>query len=105
MAKGRLIGVQFDALFTDDLYFKISRHAIEMANKMKALMQRKGYRFYLDSPTNQQFVVLPNDKMHELEKKVIFTHWEPYDDAHTVCRFVTSWATTPADLQTLEELL
>ena len=105
MAKGRLIGVQFDALFTDDLYFKISRHAIEMANKMKALMQRKGYRFYLDSPTNQQFVVLPNDKMHELEKKVIFTHWEPFDETHTVCRFVTSWATTSADLQTLEELL
>ena len=105
MAKGRLIGVQFDALFTDELYFKISRHAIEMAYKMKALMERKGYRFYLDSPTNQQFVVLPNDKMQELEKKVIFTHWEPYDDTHTVCRFVTSWATTSADLQTLEELL
>lgn len=105
MAKGRLTGVQFDALFTDGLYFKISRHAIEMANRMKRMMQEKGYRLYIDSPTNQQFVVLPNDKMHDLEKDVTFIHWEPYDKDHTVCRFVTSWATTEESIQALSSLL
>ncbi len=105
MAKGRVIGVQFDALFTDGLYYKISRHAIEMAYQMKRMMQEKGYQFYLDSPTNQQFVVLPNDKMHELEKNVSFIHWEPLDEHHTVCRFVTSWATSQADLEKLNALL
>ena len=62
LAKGRVLGVQFDALFTDDLYMKISKHAIEMANRLKALFMEKGYRFYIDSPTNQQFIILENKK-------------------------------------------
>ena len=105
MAKGRLIGLQFDALFTDNLYFNISKHAITMAMRMKQMLQEKGYQLYLDSPTNQQFVVIPNEKVRELEQKVIFTHWEPYDEQHTVCRFVSSWATTEEQLQLLEQLL
>lgn len=110
LAKGRLVGVQFDALFTTDtsgepLYLSISRHAIQMAMCLKELLQQKGYRFYLDSPTNQQFVVLPNDEMHRLEQQVQFTHWGPYDNEHTICRFVTSWATTKSDLQMLRDIL
>ena len=116
MAKGRLAGVQFDALFadgtmgrevaakqrlTEPLYFEISRRAVELAMEMKKIFREKGYRLFIDSPTNQQFVVLPNDEMHRLEKEVIFTHWEPYDEGHTVCRFVTSWATTEDDVARL----
>ena len=120
MAKGRLSGVQFDALFseertggtvaaeqrlTEPLYFAISRRAGELALEMKKIFREKGYRLFIDSPTNQQFVVLPNDEMHRLEKEVIFTHWEPYDEGHTVCRFVTSWATTEDDVARLRELI
>lgn len=107
-AKGRLCGVQFDALFTvtdgQPLYLQIAQHAIDMAQKMKALFLRKGLRLYIDSPTNQQFVILPNEQMHDLEQRVQFTHWGPYDQEHFICRFVTSWATTDADLLTLEQL-
>jgi threonine aldolase len=105
MAKGRLIGVQFDALFTDNLYFDISRHAIMMAKKMKELFLKKGYEFYIDSPTNQQFVILPNEEVERLSKEVIFTKWGQYDKAHTVCRFVTSWATTESDINKLAGIL
>ena len=69
LAKGRLLGIQFDTLFTDELYFEISRHADEMAELLKAALAEKGYKFYLDSPTNQQFVVLENEKMRELQKR------------------------------------
>ena len=105
LAKGRLTGVQFDALFTDDLYMKIARHAIDMAHRLRNILTGAGLPFFIDSPTNQQFVILPNDRMHRLEPHVLFTHWEPYDDTHTVCRFVTSWATTEADLDELKRLL
>ena len=105
MAKGRVIGLQFDALFTDNLYFTISRHAIDMAMRMKKMLTDKGYRLYIDSPTNQQFVIINNNKVRALEREVIFTHWEPYDNEHTVCRFVTSWATTEEQLDVLREKL
>jgi threonine aldolase len=106
MAKGRVIGLQFDALFTDNLYFNIARHAIEMAEKMKQMFIAKGLKFSLDSPTNQQFVILTNEQMHRLEEKVQFTHWEPtVDGGGMVCRFVTSWATTEQDLETLQGIL
>ena len=105
LAKGRLTGVQFDALFTDDLYFRISRHAIEMAAALRDVLREAGLAFYVESPTNQQFVILPNKKMHLLEQQVLFTHWMPYDDDSTVCRFVTSWATKPEDIQRLRQLL
>ena len=64
-----------------------------------------GLAFYVESPTNQQFVILPNKKMHLLEQQVLFTHWMPYDDDSTVCRFVTSWATKPEDIQRLRQLI
>lgn len=105
MAKGRLPGIQFDALFTDDLYFAISRHAIEMAELLKKGFAQKGYSFFLHSPTNQQFIILENSKLEELQKKVSFEIWEPLDAEHTVVRFATSWGTTAEEIEELMELL
>ena len=105
LAKGRLLGVQFDALFTDGLYFAIARHAIDMAEKLKALLRDKGYTFFLDSPTNQQFVILENDKLPALAEKVVFSAFEPYDETRTVVRFATSWATKPEDIDALAAIL
>ncbi|WAE40854.1 low specificity L-threonine aldolase [Staphylococcus pasteuri] len=105
LAKGRLTGIQFLELFNDDLYFKISRHAIEMANKMKAGFLEKGYQLYFDSPTNQQFFILSNEKISELEQKVKFAIWEKYDDQHRIVRFATSWATTEENVDQLLALI
>lgn len=105
LAKGKVLGVQFETLFTDELYFNISRHAIDCAEKLKGIFADKGYELYLDSPTNQQFVILENNKLEELKEKVRFSIWEPYDENHTVVRFATCWATTEADLKALEAIL
>ena len=105
LAKGRLLGVQFDALFTDDLYFRIGRHAIEMAERMKKIFADRGYEFFLESPTNQQFIILENPVMEKLQKDLAFSFWEKKDEDHTVVRFATSWSTTEEDLQLLAEVL
>lgn len=105
LAKGRLLGVQFDALFTDDLYLAIGKNAIETAAVLKEGLKKKGYQFFIDSPTNQQFVVLENSRMEELKKDVQFGFWEKADDSHTVVRFATSWATRMEDVQKLLSLL
>lgn len=105
LAKGRLLGVQFDALFTDNLYYKIGEHGILMAEKLKSIFKTKGFRFYLESPTNQQFIILENSKMEELSKTIAFSFWEKYDENHTVVRFATSWSTTQLDLEELEKAL
>lgn len=105
VAKGRLNGAQFEALFTDNLYFDICRHGIDMAMKMKEMFVRKGYQLYLDSPTNQQFVVIPNDDVVRLEQNISFTRFAIPDDRHTICRFVTSWATTQEQLDELEKVI
>ena len=105
LAKGRLLGLQFDELFTDGLYFEISRHAIEMAEILKKMFADKGYKFFIDSPTNQQFVILENSFMAKLKEKVGFEFWEPYDENHTVVRFATSWATTKEHLELLDSLI
>ncbi|MCD7832418.1 MAG: low specificity L-threonine aldolase [Lachnospiraceae bacterium] len=105
LAKGRLLGIQFDVLFTADLYWKISRHANEMAERLKALFHEKNCEIYLESPTNQQFIVLEDAKMEKLKKQVAFSFWEKADETHTIVRFVTSWSTTEEDLAQLAELL
>lgn len=105
LAKGRLLAIQFDTLFTDDLYFKISRNAIDRAEELKTLFTKKNYKFFIDSPTNQQFVILENSKLKELQKNVKFAFWEKYDETHTVVRFATSWATTSEKISELEKLL
>lgn len=93
LAKGRLLGIQFDALFTDDLYSHISRHAIGMAMRLKEGLKARNVPFLLDSPTNQQFVILENQQLEELQQQVRFSIWESVDENHTAVRFATSWAT------------
>ncbi|SLM96535.1 Low-specificity L-threonine aldolase [Brachybacterium faecium] len=105
LAKGRLVGIQFLELFTDNLYFTISEHAVNMAMKLKTGFIEKGYQLYLDSPTNQQFFVLSNEKIAELQTKVKFACWEKVDDNHQVVRFATSWATTEENIDTLLALI
>ena len=105
LAKGRLLGVQFDTLFTDDLYFKIAKNAIDKADRMRAAFKEKGYEFFMETVTNQIFIVLENTKMEELKKQVSFGFWEKYDDTHTVVRFASSWATTDEAVDTLISLL
>lgn len=105
LAKGRLAGVQFDTLFTDNLYFEISKHAIDMAELLKQGLVEKGYPFFIDSPTNQQFIILEDEKMETLKEQVRFCFWEKLDDTHTVVRFATSWATPEENIRKLMELL
>lgn len=105
LAKGRLLGIQFDTLFTDDLYLKISENAIQTAQVLRQALKEKGYRFYAESPTNQIFVVLDNQQKERLEKEVAFSFWEKEDENHTVVRFATSWATKMEDVKALIEIL
>lgn len=105
LAKGRLLGIQFDTLFTDNLYFNIAKNAIEKADKMRATFKEKGYQIFTETVTNQIFIVLENTKMQELKKSVAFDFWEKYDDNHTVVRFASSWATTDEAVDNLISLL
>ena len=105
VAKGRLLGVQFDALFTDDLYRTISAHAIDLAMKLKEGFKSKGYPLLLDSPTNQQFVILNKEQFARLGQDFKFCVWEPVDEGHTAVRFATSWATREEDVDTLLSML
>jgi len=105
LAKGRLLGVQFDRLFTDNLYLQISKNAIAQAETLKLALKAKGYKFLLKSPTNQQFVILENTKMKQLARKVKFSFWEKVDEENTAVRFATSWATTKEDVDALIKLL
>ena len=104
LAKSRLAGVQFDALFTDGLYLSIARHAVEKAMQVRRLFVEAGLEVK-ESPTNQQFVVLTNQQLQTLMSKVLFETWEPVDADRTLCRFVTSWATTEDDLTVLADAL
>ncbi|WP_278549624.1 threonine aldolase family protein [Cloacibacillus evryensis] len=101
LAKGRLLGIQFEALFEDGLYFEISRHATELAMKLRAACTAKGYPFLVDSMTNQQFPILPNSLIERLKVKFAFSLWQPTDAAHTAVRFCTSWATKEEHLDEL----
>ena len=105
MAKGRLCGVQFDTLFTDNLYLDIARNAIERAEELKEVFRKRGIPFLLDSPTNQQFPILTDAQMAGLEGKVLFEKWEKLPDGRTVTRFATSWATTPEQIRQLDAVL
>lgn len=105
LAKGRFLGIQFDTLFTDDLYLEISSHAIEMAEYMKRIFRNKGYRFYLEAPTNQLFIILENERMERLKEQVRFSFWTALDESHTIVRFAVSWATKREELDRLAELL
>ena len=105
LAKGRLLGVQFGALFTDGLYTRISRHAVLLAQELRNVFVEHGYRVALDSPTNQQFFILPNAVMDRLLPDVSFELWGPRGETETTVRFVTSWANTREDIDALCSLL
>ena len=105
LAKGRLLGVQFEALFTDGLYEQIGRHAVELALRLKSAFREKGYPLLLDSPTNQQFVILTPEQYERLSAQAAFHIWEALPDGRLAVRFVTSWATRPEDADRLIALL
>ena len=105
LAKGRVLGVQFDTLFTDDLYMKISKNAIDTAEMLKCAFRDNGYEFYVESPTNQIFIVLENSKMKELQKEAAFSFWDTLDDTHTIVRLATSWATREEDVRKLINII
>lgn len=99
LAKGRIIGVQFDRLFQDDLYLKNARNANTMAQKIKKVLLENGYRMFIDSPTNQIFPILEDTLIEELRKDYEFLAWSKYDATHTVIRLVCSWATKEEAVQ------
>lgn len=105
LAKGRLLGIQFDTLFTDDLYYRISRHAIDMAELLKKGFHERNCTFYLESPTNQQFLIFENRIIERLKRQADFSLWERLDENRTIVRFVTSWATRKEHIDRLMELL
>lgn len=105
LAKGRVLGLQFDTLFTDGLYFRVSRHAIDMAQALRKVFAKHGLSLGIDSPTNQQFVILSKEQKQRLAEEIAFEIWEPLPDDHLLCRFVTCWATTEADIAALDEAL
>ncbi|MDR1628444.1 MAG: low specificity L-threonine aldolase [Oscillospiraceae bacterium] len=103
LAKGRILGIQFDVLFENDLYFEISKHAVDMAMLIKNAFSQKGFKFLYESSTNQQFPILPNDKLEKLSEKYSFCCWNKIDENHSAARFCTSWATKKEDVLNLIE--
>ncbi len=105
LAKGRLLGIQFDELFRDDLYLKIGDPAIRAAQKITQALKEKGYRLYFESPTNQIFCIMENKALALLKEKVDYSFWEKYDEDHTVIRFATDWGITESDTIALIDVL
>lgn len=103
LAKGRLLGIQFATLFTDDLYMNIAQHAINEAIRLKAALQEKGISFLIDSPTNQQFPIFSNAQLEVLSKKYRFSIWQQIDKEHTAVRICTSWGTKSQNVDRLIE--
>ena len=105
LAKGRLTGVQFEALFENGLYFEISKNAIDRAEELKELFLSRGYELFLDSPTNQQFVILDDEQMAKIGEKCRYGFWERLPDGRTVVRFATSFATTKSEIEELSKII
>lgn len=105
LAKGRLLGIQFETLFTDGLYLKIAANAIDMAARVKEMFASRGYQFLADSPTNQQFPILPDDMVARLHGQFGFENWQKVDATHTAVRFCTSWWTPEENIKALEAAL
>lgn len=103
LAKGRLLGVQFLELFKDGLYCEISKHAIDMAMLLKEGLTKKGYPFFMDSVTNQQFIIVEDTKIQEISKKYGITYQERYDETRSVIRLCTSWATKEENVKAFLE--
>lgn len=105
LAKGRLLGLQFSELFTDNLYIEIGKNAIETAKRLRQALKDKGYRFYYENPTNQIFCIMENEALKELGLKVDYSFWEKYDENHSVIRLATDWATTEEEVEALIAIL
>ena len=106
LAKGRLLGVQFDAFFTDGLYMEISKKAVAQAMRIRRAFEEKGYRVYIDSPPNQQFFVIGEQKLFSLLKNVVVDDWGVIDaENNHVIRVTTSWATKDEAVDYLIDLL
>ena len=95
LAKGRLLGIQFLTLVEDGLYLELASHAVNQALRIRDAFKKKGYAFLAESPSNQQFPILPNDIMAKLSENYLFSIWQKVDENHTAVRFCTSWATRP----------
>ncbi len=104
LAKGWLLGLQFDVLFTDDLYLRAGRQAMKCARLLKERLAAKNVEFFTESPTNQQFILLENSRLAELDGKFGYSVWERPDDEHTVVRLCTSWQTTEEDIIALTDM-
>lgn len=105
LAKGRLLGIQFDALFTDRLYSRIAANAVRLARKLREGLEAQGYEAVVSSPTNQQFVVFDASTLKRIQGKVAYTEWERLRGGSKVVRLVTSWATREEDVNALLELV
>ncbi|WP_428064162.1 threonine aldolase family protein [Candidatus Avelusimicrobium fimicolum] len=101
LAKGRILGIQFLALFEDGLYFKLSKHADEMAQIIRQACAECGFEFLYDSPTNQQFPIMPDDLIKRLEELYAFSHTKRLDHRRSAIRVCTSWATRREDVEQL----
>jgi threonine aldolase len=103
MAKGRLLGIQFDVLFTDDLYLKIARHANEMAYQVREIFRSNGYKMLFESDTNQQYPIMSDEELAIIGKEFGYEYWTRVDDTHSGVRFCSSWATTQENVDALRE--
>ena len=101
LAKGRLLGIQFETLFEDGLYFEVAKHADDLAMKIRRAFEAKGIEMLFDSKTNQQFPILPNEVMDKLAEKYAFSFWCKVGETHSAVRFCTSWATQEANVAEL----
>lgn len=102
LAKGRLLGLQFIALFEDNLYFDMASHANKMAILLKEAFAKKGYAFLIPSTTNQQFPIVPNEVLKQLKENFEYSFWQKIDDQRSAVRFCTSWAT---NLEAVQQLI
>ena len=105
LAKGWLLGLQFDALMTDDLYFKIAKHADTLADQIRETLDALGYELYVHGTTNQIFPILPNALLDDLSKSFTFSEQARVGDTHRAVRFCTSWATKPESVDALCQAL
>ena len=105
LAKGRLLGLQFEVLFRDGLYFRAAREADNKAMRIREAFKAKGCRFLTDSYTNLQFPILPNEMIEKLKRQFSFEVWNPVDESHSLTRFSTSWGTTDAAIDELTEAI
>jgi threonine aldolase len=105
MAKSRLMGIQFQALMTDDLIFRLGAHSNQMASLLAAGIKKAGYRFAVEPATNLIFPIFPNTLIEKLQKSVMFEGWRPYPDGTSAIRLVTSWGSTEEEVREFLSLI